>query len=74
MDWCDCFCHKYGVLEFFSDASAIKPVFGKFWLQMWLNFVWPDFKAIAMMLLVGWQEGYPACKKPSDQMLAWFCV
>jgi len=27
----------------------------------------------ALMLLVGRQEGYAACKKLSDQVLAWFC-
>ena len=26
----------------------------------------------ALMLLVGWQEGHPACKKLSGRMLAWF--
>jgi len=28
----------------------------------------------AMTLLVGWQEGHPACKKLSGGMLAWLCV
>jgi len=28
----------------------------------------------ALMLLVGWQEGHPACKKLSGGMLAWLCV
>jgi len=27
-----------------------------------------------LRLLVGRQEGYPACKKLSDGMLAWLCV
>jgi len=26
------------------------------------------------MLLVGWQEGLPACKKLSGGVLAWLCV
>jgi len=26
------------------------------------------------MLLVGWQEGHPACEKLSDGMLAWLCL
>jgi len=26
------------------------------------------------MLLVGWQEGHPACKKVSGWMLAWLCL
>ena len=29
----------------------------------------------ALMLLVGWQEGYLACKKLSDGVVAWlFCL
>jgi len=28
----------------------------------------------ALTLLVGWQEGHPACKKLSGGMLAWLCV
>jgi len=29
---------------------------------------------IALMLLVGQQEGHPACKKLSGGMLAWLCL
>ena len=28
----------------------------------------------ALMLLVGWQEGHPACKKLSGEVLAWLSV
>jgi len=28
----------------------------------------------ALMLLVGWQKGHPACKRLSGGMLAWICV
>jgi len=28
----------------------------------------------ALMLLVGWQEGHPACKKLSGGVLAWLYV
>ena len=28
----------------------------------------------ALTLLVGWQEGHPACKKLSSGMLAWLSV
>jgi len=28
----------------------------------------------ALMLLAGWQEGYPACKKLSGGVLAWLSV
>jgi len=27
-----------------------------------------------LTLLVGWQEGHPACKKLSGGMLVWLCV
>jgi len=33
-----------------------------------------DFKHGAMTLLVGWQEGHPACKKLSGGVLAWLSV
>jgi len=32
------------------------------------------FAFSALMLLVGWQEGHPACKKPSGGVLAWLSV
>ena len=28
----------------------------------------------ALMLLVGWQEGHPACKKLCGGLLAWLCL
>jgi len=28
----------------------------------------------ALTLLVGWQEGHPACRKPIDGLLAWLSV
>ena len=28
----------------------------------------------ALTLLIGWQEGHPACKKLSFGMLAWLCL
>jgi len=38
-------------------------------------FVFPVFSVLealsALMLLVGWQEGHPACKKLSGEVLAW---
>ena len=36
----------------------------------WLSL--PTFSAL--MLLVGWQEGHPACKKQSGGVLAWLSV
>jgi len=35
------------------------------------------FSAIAfsaLTLLVGWQEGHPACKKTSGEVLAWLSI
>jgi len=32
------------------------------------------FAFSALMLLVGWQEGHPACKKLSGGVLAWLSV
>jgi len=34
--------------------------------------LWSAFSAL--MLLVGWQEGHPACKKLSGGVLAWLSV
>ena len=34
--------------------------------------LWPTFSALT--LLVGRQEGHPACKKPSGGVLAWLSV
>jgi len=33
-----------------------------------------NHKVSALTLLVGWQEGHPACKKVSGGMLAWLSV
>jgi len=35
---------------------------------------WPESKENVVALLVGWQEGHPACKKLSGGVLAWFSV
>jgi len=35
---------------------------------------WTVFAFSALMLLVGWQEGHPACKKLSGVVLAWLSV
>ena len=39
--------------------------------QLYVNF-FGYFSALT--LLVGWQEGHPACKKPSGGVLAWLSV
>jgi len=40
-----------------------------------LDIIWPENLAFsALMLLVGWQAGHPACKKLSGEVLAWLCV
>jgi len=37
-------------------------------------FAFSAFAFSALMLLVGWQEGHPACKKLSGEVLAWLSV
>jgi len=37
-----------------------------------MSYNWNAFSAV--MLLVGRQEGHPACKKPSVGVLAWLSV
>ena len=32
------------------------------------------FAFSALTLLIGWQEGHPACKKPSGVVLVWLSV
>jgi len=34
----------------------------------------PFFAFGALILSVGWQQGHPACKKLSDEVLAWLSV
>ena len=36
--------------------------------------IYVDFAFSASTLLVGWQEGHPACKKLSGGVLAWLSV
>jgi len=41
------------------------------------SFQWPSVPCTAfsaLMLLVGWQEGHPACKKLSGGVLSWLSV
>ena len=40
--------------------------------ENWATFC--DFAFSALTLLVGWQEGHPACKKLSGGVLAWLSV
>jgi len=39
-----------------------------------VNFKGGGINSILKMVLVGQQEGHPACKKLSGGMLAWLCV
>ena len=47
-----------------------------FWNCLYIssNILRQDIKFSALMLLVGWQEGHPACKKLSGGVLAWLSV
>jgi len=39
-----------------------------------LSFCDSTWAISALTLLVGWQEGHPACKKLSGEVLAWLCA
>jgi len=41
-------------------------------LQIFLQSLKSAFSALT--LLAGWQEGHPACKKPTGGVLAWLSV
>jgi len=43
-------------------------------LSLYFAFSALTFAFSALMLLVGWQEGHPACKKLSGEVLAWLSV
>jgi len=43
-------------------------------VQPYLFVTLPISAFSALTLLVGWQEGHPACKKLSGGMLVWLCV
>ena len=47
-----------------------------FCLAFYLTFLYsyPQSAFSALTLLVGWQEGHPACKKQSGGVLAWLSV
>ena len=47
--------------------KATKPSF-----RFYFKFLCYTFSALT--LLVGWQEGHPACKKLSSEVLAWLSV
>ena len=41
-------------------------------IVLYILFVTAAFSVSALTLLVGWQEGHPACKKLSCRVLVWF--
>jgi len=41
-------------------------------IVLYILFVTAAFSVSALTLLVGWQEGHPACKKLSCGVLVWF--
>jgi len=43
-----------------------------YWIHLCMVFKFCTFSAFTM--LVGWQEGHPACKKLSGEVLAWLSV
>ena len=49
----------------------INPSYISFLFLVWFH---RHFTFSALMLLVGWQEGRPACKKLSGAVMAWLSV
>ena len=49
---------------------------GAFWNSLFVIHQWGSivFAFSALTLLVGWQEGHPACKKLTGEVLAWLSV
>ena len=43
-------------------------------VRVYLSHTWLYVSVHALMLLVGWQEGHPACKKLTGGVLAWLSV
>jgi len=43
-------------------------------IVLYILFVTAAFSVSALTLLVGWQEGHPACKKLSCGVLVWLSV
>ena len=67
----------YETVPFFSSLTPQTPDHYCFFLAV-LVFVCSSFLFIcafsALTLLVGWQEGHPACKKLSSEVLSWLSV
>jgi len=55
------FCSNIGVMGRFGTELAFQPCFSA-----------PSFSAL--MLLIWWREGHPACKKLRDGVLVWLSV
>jgi len=55
------------------DCSSIKVVL-RTWKISWFQQICKTFAFSALTLLVGQQEGHPACKKLSGGVLAWLSV
>jgi len=63
----------YGLLKlfywFYGTFVVVNTMLSVYSLLLWLLIAFS-----ALMLLVGWQEGHPACKKLSGGILAWLSV
>ena len=65
----------------FSQARCLSHCPSKHWnkcnilcfIEFW-HTLWTFLAFSALMLLVGWQEGHPACKKLSGRVLVWLSV
>ena len=54
-------------------ALSLRFLLLDFKVLIFVEFV-PVFAFSALTLLVGWQEGHPACKKQSGGVLVWLSV
>jgi len=55
------------VPELYTFMSAAKMVY-------FVHFITFDVTFSAFTLLIGWQEGHPACKKLSGEVLVWLSL
>jgi len=67
-------CESSWRIQFTSQAGATWRLVWRCALGMITRCGFSAFAFSALTLLVGWQEGHPACKKLSGGVLAWLSV
>ena len=62
-------------LRYVRPSLPRTPIYCFFWAySVFIFSFFSIFAVSALMLLVGWQEWHPACKKQSGGMLTWLCI